>query len=150
MTEHRTLVVLDEGAQGEVPPGWRQAAPEHRIVHCPPDRAPALLEQAAGPRPLADVVAGGQWVPVALRLAERYPDAVRSVLLVGPDPEGNGRASREWFAAHGTRVASVREAGVEVELLPPGPAGAPLTEPRVAAALAATLDRLPAVRRPDW
>ncbi|WP_409465188.1 hypothetical protein [Amycolatopsis sp. GA6-003] len=150
MTEQRMLVVLDEGATGEAPPGWRQAAPEHRVVHCPPDRAPALLEQASGAKPLADVVAGGQWVPVALRLAERYPEAVRSVLLVGPDPEGNGRASGDWFAAHGTRVASAREAGVEVEVLPHGPAGAPLSEPRVAAAVVATLDRLPAVRRPDW
>ncbi|ATY11765.1 hypothetical protein CU254_15805 [Amycolatopsis sp. AA4] len=149
MTE-RMLVVLDEGASDEAPPGWRQAAPEHRIVACPPDRAPALLEQAAEAKPLADVVAGGQLVPVALRLAEQHPDAVRSVLLVGPDPEGDGRASREWFAAYGNRVASAREAGVEVEVLPHGPAGAPLSEPRVAAAVAATLDRLPAVRRPDW
>ncbi|WP_336159564.1 hypothetical protein [Amycolatopsis sp. VC5-11] len=149
MTE-RMLVVLDEAAKAEVPPGWGQAAPDHRIVPCPPGRASVLLREAAGAKPLADVLAGGQLVPVALRLAERYPEAVRSVLLVGPDPEGDGRASREWFAAHGTHVASAREAGVEVEVLPHGPAGAPLTEPRVAAAVTATLDRLPAVRRPDW
>ncbi len=149
MTE-RMLVVLDDAAKAEVPPGWEQAAPDHRIVPCPPGRASVLLRETAGAKPLADVLAGGQLVPVALRLVERYPEAVRSVLLVGPDPEGDGRASREWFAAHGTHVASAREAGVEVEVLPHGPAGAPLTEPRVAAAVTATLDRLPAVRRPDW
>ncbi|WP_051166620.1 hypothetical protein [Amycolatopsis orientalis] len=150
MAEQRMLVILDEGARDEVPPGWQQAAPEHQVVPCPPEEAPALLEQAAGAKPLADVVAAGQLAPVALRLAERHPDAVRSVLLVGPDPEGNGRASGDWFAAYGTRVASAREAGVEVEVLPHGAAGAPLTEPGVAAAVAAALDRLPAVRRPDW
>ncbi|HEY3478776.1 MAG TPA: hypothetical protein VGL02_07740, partial [Streptomyces sp.] len=110
MTE-RMLVVLDEAAKAEVPPGWGQAAPDHRIVPCPPGRASVLLREAEGAKPLADVLAGGQLVPVALRLAERYPEAVRSVLLVGPDPEGDGRASREWFAAHGTHVASARGRG---------------------------------------
>ncbi|MYW90239.1 hypothetical protein G3I59_06290 [Amycolatopsis rubida] len=77
----RMLVVLDEAAKSDALHAWRQVAPEHRIVHCPPDRAPVLLEAATDAKPLADVVAGGRLVPVALRLAERYPDAVRPGLI---------------------------------------------------------------------
>jgi hypothetical protein len=167
-----TLVVLDPAGAAShdaLPASWRPLAEHRRILWCrlPVDgalsEADEVLADTAGLE--IDVVASGPYAEEALRLAARHPGAARHVLLVDPaaDParpagdagrsgdagrtEDAERADDGWLADHEEPIASLREAGTEVEVIAhssggpddrvPGPL--PLGHPDVVAGLTRAL-----------
>ncbi|MFD9889335.1 hypothetical protein ACFWY9_08340 [Amycolatopsis sp. NPDC059027] len=167
----RRVLVLDPAGASkhdELPATWRPFTEDREIVwaRLPVDGAlhacEHVLAHAGGPLPVTDIVASGPYGEEALLLAEHRPSVVRSVLLVDPAAEGFLEAERaraadaDWLRDHGNRVAGLRDAGVEVEIVAHStgdagdrvPAPLPLGHPDVVSALVDAFDRLPAVRRP--
>ncbi|WP_326836078.1 hypothetical protein VSH64_14330 [Amycolatopsis rhabdoformis] len=163
----RRLIVLDPAGEAKhdgLPPTWRPLTEDHHVVWCRMPAEGALREATEAVTNRAehrvDLVASGPFAGEALRLAAERPDHVRSVLLVDPAAEGvlspgdATEADETWLAEHGTVVAQLRDAGVDVDLLAHTtdddrvPAPVPLGHPRVAEALCSALANLPALHRP--
>jgi hypothetical protein len=165
----RSLVVLDPAGAAKherIPAAWHDLEQAWRIVWCrmpsagAREQAEAALRADGGGGPPVDIVASGPYGQEALRLAEAHRDTVRSVLLVDPgaetvvEAEDADLADENWMSRHGRLVATVRDAGVEVDVIAHShggpddrvPAPIPLGHPDVVAALKAALHTLPGER----
>jgi hypothetical protein len=138
-----TLVVLDPAGAAkhdELPASWRSLAAHRRIVWCrlPVDGALSAADEILSEARGVDVVASGPFAEEALRLAARYPGAARHILLVDPAADAGipaehaTAADDDWLSGHEEPIASLREAGTEVEVIAHSTGG---SDDRVAAPL---------------
>ncbi|KAA9150266.1 hypothetical protein FPZ12_041570 [Amycolatopsis acidicola] len=150
------VLVLDPAGAAPregLPATWRDLGESLRIVWCrlPADGGLSEADDLLADKPgkVAHLVASGPYAETALRLAEQYPESVRSVLLVDPGthgfvPAGEGpEADADWELATRTRRWALTRSGVEVHTVAHSeggerdrvPAPLPLGHPDVAEAV---------------
>jgi pimeloyl-ACP methyl ester carboxylesterase len=123
------LVIVDPSGAApheDLPATWHGLAEEYQVVWCrvpATDRLPEdvedVLETLAQWQVQVDLVAGGTASRLAIRLATRFAEAVRSVLLVDPDPLETDAAGTR------TRVVARSQGGPSDRVPPPLPLGHP-------------------------
>ncbi|HVV13001.1 hypothetical protein [Amycolatopsis sp.] len=150
------VLVLDPAGAApheDLPATWRELGEQWRIVWCrlPADGGLSEADDILGDRPgkLVHLVASGPYADTALRLAERYSESVRSVLLVDPgargfvEPGDGPEADEDWENETETRRWALTRSGVEVHTIAHSeggkrdrvPAPLPLGHPDVATAV---------------
>ncbi|RSM90462.1 hypothetical protein DMH04_03065 [Kibdelosporangium aridum] len=125
-----TVLVLDPSgaaSHGELPATWRELTNRWNVVWCrlpADDSASQLAEYMRGVEGPVDVVASGASSSAAMVLGDRYPDVIRSVLLVDPaageapvDPATAKIADELWMRREADHVNALAEQGVQVRVI---------------------------------